>query len=197
MAWKPDEEGDLGHSAYQGNSSHTKVETMITIEVDVPYTIYAVPVDRGRPVNLSGNSAAKNSRRSQWALILHTAARRQCELDFYFATKEYLQRTEKGQSSTIDEEVVVEVSPTVYRPSARHRDADNFWAGMKSALDGVSKAMGVDDSRFALMPINWEKGDDRTVLTIECISELDRLNEGLEDIQALLAIPINIDKTKE
>ena len=59
---------------------------MITTIVDVPYTIYAVPVDRGRPVNLSGNSAAKNSRRSQWALILHTAARRQCELDFYFAT---------------------------------------------------------------------------------------------------------------
>jgi hypothetical protein len=38
---------------------------------------------------------------------------------------------------------------------------------MKSALDGVSKAMGVDDSRFALMPVTWTKGQDRTVLTIE------------------------------
>ena len=140
---------------------------MITIEVDVPYTIYAVPVDRGRPVNLSGNSAAKNSRRSQWALILHTAARRQCELDFYFATKEYIQRTEWHQSATIDPGVVVRITPTIYRPIKRDRDSDNFWTGMKGALDGVSAAIGVNDSRFALMPINWEKGEDRTVLTIE------------------------------
>ena len=137
------------------------------IVVDVPYTIYAVPVDRGNPVNLSGNSAAKNSRRSKWALILHTAARRQCEVDFYFATKEYIQRTEWHQSATIDPGVVVRITPTIYRPIKRDRDADNFWAGMKSALDGVSAAIGVNDSRFALMPINWEKGEDRTVLTIE------------------------------
>ena len=38
---------------------------------------------------------------------------------------------------------------------------------MKSALDGVANALEVNDSRFALMPINWEKGEDRTVLTIE------------------------------
>ena len=137
------------------------------ITVDVPYTIYSVPIDKGKPVNLSGNSAAKNSRRSKWALILHTAARRQCEVDFYFATKEYIQRTEWHQSATIDPGVVVRITPTIYRPIKRDRDADNFWAGMKSALDGVANALEVNDSRFALMPINWEKGIDRTVLTIE------------------------------
>ena len=137
------------------------------IIVDVPYTIYAVPVDRGNPVNLSGNSAAKNSRRSKWALILHTTARRQCEMDFYFATKEYLQRTERGQSPALGDQVIVSITPTIYRPVSRRRDADNFWAGMKSALDGVANALEVDDSRFALMPIAWEKGEDRTVLTIE------------------------------
>ena len=137
------------------------------LEVDVPYTIYAVPVDRGRPVNLSGNSAAKNSRRSKWALILHTAARRQCELDFYFATKECLQRTQWPQSTAIGPNNVVGIAPTIYRPIKRGRDADNFWAGMKSALDGLANALGVDDSRFALMPITWEKGEDRTVLRIE------------------------------
>jgi len=140
---------------------------MNQVIVDVPYTIYAVPVDRGNPVNLSGNSAAKNSRRSKVALIMHTSARRQCEMDFYFATKEYLQRTERGQSPALGDQVVVSITPTVYRPSFRRRDADNFWAGMKSALDGVANAMVVDDSRFALMPIVWEKGQDRTVLTIE------------------------------
>ena len=136
------------------------------ITVDVPYTIYSVPIDKGKPVNLSGNSAAKNSRRSKWALILHTAARRQCEVDFYFATKEYIQRTQWPQSATIDPGVVVSITPTIYRPIKRGRDSDNFWTGMKSGLDGVAKALGVDDSRCALMPINWEKGIDRTVLTI-------------------------------
>ena len=138
-----------------------------TLIVDVPYTIYAVPVERGNPVNLSGNSAAKNSRRSKWALIMHTTARRQCWSDFYFATKEYLQRTERGQSSALGDQVIVSITPTIYRPVSRRRDGDNFWAGMKSALDGVANALEVDDSRFALMPINWEKGEDRTVLTIE------------------------------
>ena len=138
-----------------------------TLTVDVPYTIYAVPVGRGNPVNLSGNSAAKNSRRSKWALIMHTTARRQCEMDFYFATKEYLQRTERGQSPALGDQVVVSIAPTVYRPISRRRDADNFWAGMKSALDGVANAMVVDDSRFALMPVTWTKGQDRTVLTLE------------------------------
>ena len=138
-----------------------------TLIVDVPYTIYAVPVERGNPVNLSGNSAAKNSRRSKWALIMHTTARRQCWSDFYFATKEYLQRTERGQSSALGDQVIVSITPTIYRPVSRRRDGDNFWAGMKSALDGVANALEVDDSRFALMPINWAKGEDRTVLTIE------------------------------
>ena len=124
-------------------------------------------MDRGNPVNLSGNSAAKNSRRSKWALIMHTTARRQCWSDFYFATKEYLQRTERGQSSALGDQVIVSITPTIYRPVSRRRDGDNFWAGMKSALDGVANALEVDDSRFALMPINWEKGEDRTVLTIE------------------------------
>jgi len=137
-----------------------------TLTVDVPYTIYAVPVDKGRPVDLSGNSAAKNSRRSKWALILYTSARRQCELDFYFSTKVYVQRTQWHQYATLPTNVIVWVTPTIYRPISRRRDADNFWAGMKSALDGVATAIGVDDSRFALMPINWEKGIDRTVLTI-------------------------------
>jgi len=138
-----------------------------TLTVDVPYSIYAVPVDRGNPVNLSGNSAAKNSRRSKLALIMHTSARRQCEMDFYFATKECLQRTEWPQISTLTPYSVIEVSPTVFRPVLRGRDADNFWTGMKSALDGVANALGVNDSMFALMPVTWTKGQDRTVLTIE------------------------------
>ena len=34
-------------------------------------------------------------------------------------------------------------------------------------LTKVANALGVDDSRFALMPVTWTKGQDRRVLTIE------------------------------
>ena len=71
------------------------------------------------------------------------------------------------RKGALGDQVIVSITPTIYRPVSRRRDGDNFWAGMKSALDGVANALEVDDSRFALMPINWEKGEDRTVLTIE------------------------------
>ena len=88
-------------------------------------------------------------------------------MDFYFATKECLQRTEWPQISALSPYSVVTVTPTVFRPVLRGRDADNFWTGMKSALDGVATAIGVNDSMFALMPVTWTKGQDRTVLTLE------------------------------
>ena len=38
-----------------------------------------------------------------------------------------------------------------YPPDRRRRDEDNAIASMKHGLDGVAKAIGVDDSRFKLM----------------------------------------------
>lgn len=42
--------------------------------------------------------------------------------------------------------VALEFTP----PNRRRRDMDNLLASMKSALDGIALALGVDDSRFAL-----------------------------------------------
>ncbi len=39
-----------------------------------------------------------------------------------------------------------------YPPDRRRRDEDNAIAAMKHGLDGVAKAIGVDDSRFKLQP---------------------------------------------
>lgn len=42
------------------------------------------------------------------------------------------------------------VSLTFYRPSKRHMDLDNCLAMMKSGLDGVADALGVNDRHFKL-----------------------------------------------
>ena len=42
------------------------------------------------------------------------------------------------------------VTLRVYPPDRRRRDLDNIVASLKSALDGIADALGVDDSRFRL-----------------------------------------------
>lgn len=42
------------------------------------------------------------------------------------------------------------VTLTFYRPSKRHMDLDNCLAMMKSGLDGVADALGVNDRHFKL-----------------------------------------------
>ena len=47
-----------------------------------------------------------------------------------------------------------------YPPDKRRRDWDNLLAAMKSGLDGVSDALGVDDSEFRIsFEIMPERGD--------------------------------------
>ena len=40
-----------------------------------------------------------------------------------------------------------------YQPDHRHRDQDNMEAAMKSAYDGIAKALGVNDRRFVIHPL--------------------------------------------
>lgn len=44
----------------------------------------------------------------------------------------------------------VKVSLTFNPPDNRRRDLDNLIASLKSALDGISLALGIDDSKFEL-----------------------------------------------
>ena len=43
-----------------------------------------------------------------------------------------------------------EVTMTFCPPDKRRRDIDNMIASMKAATDGISDALGIDDSRFVL-----------------------------------------------
>jgi len=42
------------------------------------------------------------------------------------------------------------VAVTFYPPDRRQRDTDNMLASIKSGLDGIADALGVDDSRWEL-----------------------------------------------
>jgi crossover junction endodeoxyribonuclease RusA len=43
-------------------------------------------------------------------------------------------------------------------PDKRKRDADNMLAASKALLDGMAEALGVDDSRFRPVLVDWMPG---------------------------------------
>jgi len=43
-------------------------------------------------------------------------------------------------------------------PDGRKRDADNMLAASKALLDGMAAALGVDDSRFRPVLVDWCRG---------------------------------------
>jgi crossover junction endodeoxyribonuclease RusA len=47
---------------------------------------------------------------------------------------------------------------TFVQPDKRRRDRDNLLAAMKSGLDGISQALGIDDSHFEPLTIRREYG---------------------------------------
>jgi len=55
----------------------------------------------------------------------------------------------------------IPISLMFLTPDRRHRDADNMLAAAKHLLDGVASAIGVDDSRFKPIHIDWEHGMDK------------------------------------
>ena len=46
-------------------------------------------------------------------------------------------------------------------PDGRRRDGDNMLAAAKALLDGMAQALGVDDSRFKPIFVDWARGPDK------------------------------------
>lgn len=61
------------------------------------------------------------------------------------------------------------LSITFCPPDNRRRDLDNMVASIKAHIDGISKAIGVDDSKFALRIQRGEVVKDGAVL-VEVLS---------------------------
>lgn len=53
-------------------------------------------------------------------------------------------------SRTLPKGVALRVTLRVYPPDKRRRDWDNIIASLKSGLDGIADALGIDDSLFRL-----------------------------------------------
>lgn len=88
----------------------------------------------------------KNGR--HWGKV--QAAKTKARQDAYYAAKQAA-----GQIA-INSTVALRI--TFYQPDNRHRDLDNLLACIKPHIDGIAKALGVDDKCFR--PITVDAGYD-------------------------------------
>jgi crossover junction endodeoxyribonuclease RusA len=79
----------------------------------------------------------------------------------YKATQEAMQTWKEPEGN-------IPVSILFLSPDKRHRDLDNCLAASKAALDGIAKALGVDDKRFRPIMIDevYSGGLGGTVVAI-------------------------------
>lgn len=84
-----------------------------------------------------------------WRATLETK-NAQCS-DAYFATLDVC----KGYAPPAGH---IPLSLLYLTPDKRHRDADNLLAASKALIDGMAKALGIDDSRFKPVLVDWVLG---------------------------------------
>ena len=73
--------------------------------------------------------------------------------DAYMLTKQAMQE----QPSSFGE-ADIPLSLVYLTPDKRKRDLDNMLAASKSLIDGMAQALGVDDSRFKPVLVDWVQG---------------------------------------
>lgn len=58
---------------------------------------------------------------------------------------------------------------TAYPPDKRERDDDNLVSSCKASRDGIALALGIDDSRFDLRPLQWGEPvkNGKIIITLE------------------------------
>ncbi len=79
--------------------------------------------------------------RQHWATLAR--AKREYRHACYLAARKH------GADRSFAESLTVKI--TIHPPDARRRDTDNILASLKSGLDGVADAIGIDDSRWTLI----------------------------------------------
>lgn len=67
--------------------------------------------------------------------------------------------TKQAAREWVEPEGNIPLSILFIMPTAHHRDADNMLAAFKAQQDGVALALGVDDSRFKPVLVDWVQGD--------------------------------------
>ena len=124
---------------------------MATITITLNFQPYAVPLDRGNTFNMTPNNLLRSGySQSVYRLRLQKEASGNMFDSGYYLTLQALSDMGLWQTETplflyLEEKVVYDVEFGFKRMT---KDEDNATAGLKPILDGVAKALGVDDKRF-------------------------------------------------
>ena len=124
---------------------------MATITVTINFQPYAVPLDRGQSFNMTPNNLLRSGySQSVYRRRLQKEASGNMFDSGYYLTLQALSDMGLWQTETplflyLEEKVVYDVEFGFKRMT---KDEDNSTAGLKPILDGVAKALGVDDKRF-------------------------------------------------
>ena len=108
------------------------------------------------PAELSPNR--KNGRARKSTI---TAKKSQREAAFY--------ATKQAASAYKAPDGHIPLSLLFLTPDKRHRDLDNLLASAKSAIDGMAQAIGIDDSRFKPILIDFAHGPDKVGALIAAV----------------------------
>ena len=81
--------------------------------------------------------------RKHWAR--HNKAKQAAMQEAFYLTPKHKLWRDKHYSMTL----------TFCPPSLRRADLDNCLSGEKSRIDGIAKALGIDDSQFRPITIDW------------------------------------------
>jgi crossover junction endodeoxyribonuclease RusA len=112
-------------------------------------------------ITISWPSTVLNPNKSVHGAIKGAARKRQREDAFWLAKAAKLVAPESDR---------IAVRLDFYPRDERTRDEDNMLGSMKGALDGVAKAIGVDDQRFKPnVTIHPADRTGRVVITVEAL----------------------------
>lgn len=124
---------------------------MATITITINFQPYAVPLDRGNTFNMTPNNLLRSgySQSNYRRRLQKEASGHMFDSGFYQTMQVLLDmglwQTETPLFLYLEEKVVYDVEFGFKRMT---KDEDNATAGLKPILDGVAKALGVDDKRF-------------------------------------------------
>jgi crossover junction endodeoxyribonuclease RusA len=77
-----------------------------------------------------------------------------------------------SQGQMLNPDIEYQVNITFYHPTKRKQDIDNMLSAFKATIDGVAKALGIDDKQFNPFVVKKEyrKGFGGTIIEIKQIS---------------------------
>ena len=143
---------------------------MATITITLNFQPYAVPLDRGQSFNMTPNNLLRSGySQSNYRRRLQKEASGHMFDSGYYQTLQALSdmgvgRTEIPQFGDAGESVVYSVEFGFKRMT---KDEDNATAGLKPILDGVAKALGVDDKRFKRCDVTMTRAkEEYTQITL-------------------------------